>query len=258
MNTEIDIKVNEIISGMDPISLKEMDHVKLMRRRDTKYVMSLAQLPKLLNDVKDKYRILEIENSRIHPYKTLYYDTPEYEMYHRHHNQRLNRYKVRMRKYMTSDISFLEIKFKNNKRETIKKRIRPNSTSNLNENESAQFLIDNSPYMASEIEPSLQNMFRRITLVHRTTPERITIDLGLEFSDANKNESLELSNVAIVEVKRDRDSQASDMVLQLRDNHIKTMGFSKYCVGTALVKPDVKTNLFKARIKKINRYNKSA
>jgi hypothetical protein len=92
--------------------------------------------------------------------------------------------------------------------------------------------------------------------VHKTIPERITIDLGLEFSDSDKPGSLELPNVAIIEVKRDRDSQKSDMELALRRKRISTMGFSKYCMGTALIKTDVKANLFKSRLRKINSFNK--
>ena len=41
-----------------------------------------------------------------------------------HQNKKLNRYKIRQREYLISDISFFEIKFKSNKGRTIKKRIK--------------------------------------------------------------------------------------------------------------------------------------
>ncbi|MDA3822817.1 MAG: VTC domain-containing protein, partial [Bacteroidales bacterium] len=132
--------LEESIANMEAISLEEMDHVKLMRRRDTKFVVPTDKLASIIELVQDKYKVLEIDQQRIHSYQTLYYDTPYLEMYQNHHNGRLNRYKVRVRKYLTSDVSFLEVKFKNNKRETIKKRIRPEKPEDINSEKSDLFL----------------------------------------------------------------------------------------------------------------------
>ena len=43
-------------------------------------------------------------------------------MFHNHHNGKLNRYKIRFRDYINTKNSFLEVKFKTNKGETIKSR----------------------------------------------------------------------------------------------------------------------------------------
>lgn len=61
-----------------PISLEEMDHVKLLDRIDTKYVIHLEDLPRFLQAVENDYRLLVINDQLIHPYETLYYDTPEF------------------------------------------------------------------------------------------------------------------------------------------------------------------------------------
>ena len=122
MGKSSSIQFEDIINNLDSISLEEMDHVILMRRRDTKFVLPVENLKSIVELVREKYRVLEIDEQRIHLYHTLYYDTPLYDMYLNHHNRRLNRYKVRIRRYITSNISFLEVKFKNNKRETIKTR----------------------------------------------------------------------------------------------------------------------------------------
>ena len=45
-------------------------------------------------------------------------------LYHDHHNGKLNRYKVRRRRYIDTDTEFLEVKLKNNKKRTIKSRIK--------------------------------------------------------------------------------------------------------------------------------------
>lgn len=253
MENDISGKTLDILVKMDSISLEEMDHVKLMQRKDTKFVLPAEKVLEILNDVKDQYKVLEISGKRIHEYHTIYYDTPEFSMYHSHHNKRLNRYKVRVREYLTSGISFLEIKFKNNKRETIKKRIPPLKAELGSVKEADDFLKNNSPYSARDLEPSLQNFFSRITLVHKILPERITIDLGLQYENADGGKHLDLPNISVIEVKRSRDAVHSDMILSLQKHRIQKMGFSKYCIGTALTQPDVKINLFKNRLRELGK-----
>jgi hypothetical protein len=257
MDIPLSSQVAEVIGTMKPISLKEMEHVRLMRRRDTKYVVPSTVVPGLLENIQDKYRVLEIEEKRIHDYHTLYYDTPELAMYHEHHNRRLNRYKVRVRKYVDTDLTFFEIKFKNNKGETIKRRIRPENPDDLAEDRTGKFLADNSPYTYSEITPALQNHFKRITLVHIVSPERITIDIELNYSNVKGTMDIQLPGFSVIEIKRDRDANHSDIITALRREHFLPIGFSKYCIGTALMKPQVKKNLFKPRIRQLGKFEES-
>ena len=48
----------------------------------------------------------------------------DFDLYHRHHIGRSNRFKVRSRRYVESDLCFFEVKYRNNKGRTIKNRIR--------------------------------------------------------------------------------------------------------------------------------------
>ena len=48
--------------------------------------------------------ILTIDNKKIACYKTLYFDTKYFDFYHHHHNNKVNRYKVRIRKYVDSNL----------------------------------------------------------------------------------------------------------------------------------------------------------
>lgn len=240
---------------MPPIDLEAMNHVKLMRRRDTKYVIPSDMLPEVLELIKDDYKVFVLEGKRMQPYETVYFDTPALKMYFEHHNQRKNRYKVRMRKYVISGDSYLEIKFKNNRGETIKKRVK----AEMNVEELAEvnksFLADNSPFTFDEITPSLWNKFKRITLVSKHRPERLTIDLGLEFSEDSDGEKEELKQTCIIEVKRDLEAGASDIIDALNTTRIKATGFSKYCMGTVLTKKDVRHNLFKQRLRNLGLYH---
>ena len=115
--------VTKHTSNFSPISLKDMDGVKLMNRTDTKFASQLSKLPKLLLQLQPFYNVLTINSKVIQDYKSLYYDTKERKFYIDHHNSRVNRNKIRFREYVGSNLTFLEIKRKNNKGKTIKKRI---------------------------------------------------------------------------------------------------------------------------------------
>lgn len=254
MSTATINQIERLLNEMCPTDLEAMNHVRLMRRRDTKYVIDTDKLPDVLELIKDDYKVLELADERLQPYETVYFDTSDLKMYFEHHNGRLNRYKVRMRKYVLSGESFLEIKFKNNRGETIKKRVHAAMNPNEIEGDNQVFLSENSPFSFEEIAPALWNKFKRITLVSKHRPERLTIDLGLRFSEDKKGSFERLDDTCIIEVKRDLDAGASDVITALNQLHVKATGFSKYCMGTVLTK-DVRHNLFKQRLRNLGLYN---
>lgn len=233
------------------ITLNEMDKVKLMNRTDQKFWFNSECLSDLLKMVNDDYFLLHIEGENKLPYTTTYFDTENNNMFSAHHNGKLNRFKIRKRSYVNSGISFLETKFKNNKGRTIKKRI-PSSFGNnkLNQAE-AQFIDSHTPFVTSELTPSLVNRFSRLTLVNKNFKERCTIDLNIEFEV--KSKIVPLNNLVIVEIKSDGKSTASPLALALRENRIKTSGFSKYCVGRCVTDPILKKNAFKPKLRSIEK-----
>ncbi|MFC2090182.1 polyphosphate polymerase domain-containing protein [Bacteroidota bacterium] len=240
------------IALFDPVSLEEMDHVKLMRRRDTKFVLPVDLLPEILKEIRAEYRALEINGIRIQEYHSLYFDTSELEMYRMHHNGRLNRHKVRVRTYSSNNKTFLEVKLKNNRQETIKTRI-PVSKDSLEEEESAGFLKKNAPYRSEDLIPALRNSFNRITLVNKSLPERITIDTELTYNTVDNSRTMTLHNLAVIEVKRDRDAAQSNILYILNRHKIHPIGFSKYCMGTVITNRQVKHNLFKNRLRRLGK-----
>ena len=255
MTTSTINKIDVLLNDMPSIDLEAMNHVKLMRRRDTKYVIPSEQLPSILELVKDDYWVFELAGERMQPYETVYFDTPALKMYFEHNNRRLNRYKVRMRKYVLSGESFLEIKFKNNRGETIKKRVKADMDIHHLTATNKSFLAKHSPFKFDEIDPSLWNTFKRITLVSKHRPERLTIDLGLEFSHGQGEEKEQLTKTCIIEVKRDLDAGASDIIDTLNILRVKATGFSKYCMGTVLTRKTIRHNLFKQRLRHLGLYH---
>ena len=128
-----DIKIQALLDTLPPITLEQMESIKLMNRLDTKYVATKRQLIELLQLVQDKYYVQTIGTTTICPYRTTYFDTDEHTMYMMHHNKRARRTKVRVRTYLSSgDLTFLEVKKKNNHGRTKKKRICVKKTIRLN------------------------------------------------------------------------------------------------------------------------------
>ena len=113
-----------LLNDLQKVSLDELDTVSLLDRKDTKFVFNQIDLPHILEKLKPFYRILEINNDRVYTYDTTYFDTDDFRFYVQHHNGSRNRFKVRFRKYSSNKKSFFEIKIKNNKDRTIKKRLK--------------------------------------------------------------------------------------------------------------------------------------
>lgn len=233
------------LSQFDPVYLSQMQDVALLKRIEMKYVLPSIMLPFLLDALRENYRVLEVEGHRLNRYHTLYFDTPDFAMYRRHHNRAADRFKVRSRIYIESGAAFLEVKHKTNKRRVNKSRIEtPALLTDLND-DTASFVRDACPYAADAMQPRLWNSYRRITLVNRAMSERVTLDIDLCFDWAGR--SVGFPGLVVAEVKQERFSYTSDFIRLMRQHHIRSTGFSKYCIGTSLLYPDLKHNRFKAK-----------
>ena len=122
MNNNIS-SLQNLLKEHQTLSLADLEKVKLLDRQDTKYVFNQVQLPLVLDKIKPFYRILEISNDLVFTYDTTYFDTDNFLFYYQHHNENRNRFKVRFRKYSSNSNTFFEIKIKNNKNRTVKKRL---------------------------------------------------------------------------------------------------------------------------------------
>lgn len=242
----------EILNGFESISLEEMEKVKLMNRIDTKYVTHISLIESLLELAKSKYFIQEIEGKYNMPYYTCYYDTDNNDMYYQHQRGKKTRQKVRSRKYEGSEtLPFLEIKKKNNKGRTRKKRVSMENGQDLNDY--AEFLESHSNYNTEDLTPKIENHFYRITLVNYEMTERITIDTELEFHNFSTGERVSLPHIGIIEWKRDGHASCSPLKELLLKLRIHEGGFSKYCIGMAVTDSGLRQNRIKKRIRSINK-----
>lgn len=243
--------IADVLARFDPISLPEMENVKLLNRTDTKYVMRTSQLHRTLARIADAYRVLDIDGTRLNHYQTLYFDTPDFTLYRQHHNGLRSRYKVRIREYVGSDLAFWEVKRKTNRERTVKSRRQTQEMQYSLAGKADDFVDSHTPFGADDLEPKLLNEFLRITLVSTTRPERLTLDLNLAFSW--DDQVRDLPGIVIAEVKQEHFSAQSDFVQQMRAQGIRPGGFSKYCTGVTMLYDGVKTNNFKPLIRRVEK-----
>lgn len=238
-------EVKSALDKFEPITLEEMDGVKLMDRSDLKFNLSIRHLPELLASISDHYRSLEVKGTRMSRYETLYYDTPGFDLYKTHHKGKPTRFKIRARKYVESDLNFFEVKHKNNKGRTIKTRVKKKADGGEISGSALELLNDKTGMDSSNLEPKLFVNYTRITLVNRFEEERLTIDLDLEVK--NEDSSYDFEGLVIVEAKMSK-IQVTPFVKLLKEKHIREGGISKYCMAVSKLIPDIKQNNFKEKL----------
>lgn len=243
--------INETITQFQPITLEEMSSVKLMNRIDTKFVTTVPRLIQLLVMAQGAYSIQEINGQRNMAYDTTYFDTFRYDMYSEHQHGHVNRQKIRFRTYVSSNLQFMEVKTKNNRGRTKKKRIEVTDM-DLSDSVKREFLAKRLRYDVDSLMPALNNHFNRITLVNHAKTERLTIDTSLVFHNLVTGCDRDMGQLVIIELKRDGlcPSPVLDMLRQLR---IHPHGFSKYCMGSALSNETLPVNLFKTKLIEIGK-----
>ena len=244
--------IDELMNFFEPITLEEMDGVTLMNRMDSKFVFQAWKLPCILQRLIPNYRVIEINGARSHRYETLYFDTPDHKLYLNHHNQRLNRFKVRSRKYLDSGLCYFEIKSKNNKGKTIKHRNRHKGIFEEITGKQERLLTEFTTLTPAMLVPAIRINFSRITLVNRAMSERVTIDTGLTFR--NNSDEQSYPGVIIAEVKQER-SGYSFITEILHKEHVPGANISKYCLGVISLNHQIRQNNFKQKLRNLNKLN---
>ena len=247
--------VESIITQLEPISLAELGGAELMDRVDEKFTMNLAELRDLLALCAPAYRVLEINGQRTLRYRTTYYDDSDLNFYHEHSTGRLPRRKVRVRTYVDTGDSFLEVKLRDNRKRVSKARA--NITHSRKSKIEALGDLPSS-YVegidAYALDPVMTSSFSRITLVNVEGAERVTIDSQLTF--AAGNDAAMFPAVMCVEIKQRRHSPSAARSA-LRTLKHRPASLSKYCLGVASLVKGIPTNNFKPVLERIARLERS-
>ena len=239
------------LTHFNSISLEELNSVKLLNRKDTKFVFSQSNLKQLLEKLIPFYQILEIDGKRSFMYDNTYFDTDQFLFFIQHHNESRRRFKVRYRQYCETDEQYFEIKVKDNKNRTIKYRlkiIKRNGYFSEDEKHLISEIVGLSP---QNLIPKLDIKFNRITLTDKNFMERLTIDT--ELSVKNGTSSKLFDQLVVAEIKQKKYNPKSDFIKILRKLKVQEMRFSKYCMGMIHVHKGIKYNRFKPKLLKINK-----
>jgi hypothetical protein len=105
--------------------------------------------------------------------------------------------------------------------------------------------------------PKLWNAFRRVTLVGRLRPERLTLDLDLAFAAAAEATAA-LPGVVVAELKQPGVDRTSPFAQRLRAARVPPVSVSKYCVGVSLLYGGVPHNAFKPTLRTLDHVMKEA
>lgn len=230
----------------DTISLEELGAATLQNRIDSKYPLSVKRATEVLQGLAH-YNAVEVEQEILLPYKTLYYDTDDYQLYKTHLRGKANRLKFRSRRYSTGAM-FHETKLKNNKGRTIKQRV---SASRQEKFSIPPFPERHLFALGEELKPVLYVYYTRLTLAAPDFSERVTIDFDLHYKFDGQEATY--PDIAIVELKRCRGDQLTEAAKLLRDHRVKSRGFSKYCIGLASINNTLPRHALNLKLRTIER-----
>lgn len=244
--TRLDGRLERLMDGFDSISLAEMDSVALLNRIDTKFVLQTGQLLQALAALQPGYRVLTVAGQHLNHYRTLYFDTRDFDLYKMHVNENADRFKVRSREYVDSQQAYLEVKHRTRKDRTVKSRIPTGTPAAWIDASARRWLAGVFPFDSRALEPKLWNTFTRVTLVNRALCERVTLDVDLAFYNVSR--TARLDGIAVAEVKQAGRDCPSEFITAIQALKVRPQGFSKYCIGTSLLYENVKKNSLKAKL----------
>ncbi|MBU2882740.1 polyphosphate polymerase domain-containing protein [Psychrosphaera sp. B3R10] len=231
--------------------LADLDKANLMDRVDSKFMLPISMLPKILGQIHQSYSVLEIAGKRVSTYQNEYLDTPDMRLYKDHHNGRLNRYKVRHRHYVDTDTHFIEVKFKNNKKRTIKTREKL-FPKDQGFDAVMPFIKSQTRDKYNDLEIIQRGGYQRIALANEQQAERLTLDFNLWYLSTDGTKRVELPGFFIAELKQQKISKHSPFYQLMSSNNIAPTSFSKYCIGCSLLKGStLKANRFKPTLSRL-------
>lgn len=243
-------------SPFAPISLAQLEaRASMLERRDNKYVVRADVLRALLPELAQRFQVLEIDGLRSFTYDTCYFDDAAMTSYFDHHRDRRKRCKVRVRRYVDSNLCFVEVKLKDRRGITVKRRRAHNPSRARMLDADALAHVHGAwrdlygSEFAANLVPVLEMRYRRVTLVARDGGERMTIDSGLVFRDGAGSRAVD-GDVFIIEAKSANGNGIADKLLRALHQH-PTKHCSKYCAAAAALGLAERHNAFKVALRRL-------
>lgn len=251
----MDTHIAAALSTFDTVSLDGLNSkAAMLERLDNKYIVPAVRLLPAFEKFRDLFDVLEIEGKRSFVYATRYFDNGEAQSYLDHHQGRRKRCKVRVRTYVDAGFSYLEVKLKDLRNITVKKRLKIEAPAFGLSAEAIDFIdachaeMYGTP-LARALQPVIEMEYARITLVAKEGGERMTIDTNLSFSNQGSSRAAPAGQF-ILETKSARGNGVADKILRSEHLH-PTKQCSKYCVGMAALGYVEKHNRFLPALRRL-------
>ena len=246
VTTRADRAVETAAAGVDPIGLAELNALaELQTRVDRKYFVPADAFGRLIAELADELRVLDIDGLRSFGYESVYFDTPQLSTYRAHLQRRRQRFKARTRTYTDSGLTMFEVKLAGPRGETVKQRVPYPAAHRAELTDDALAHLGAALHQAyhqdapAGMRPTLVTTYRRTTFVARTGGARLTCDTGLVARDGG-HEVRDTGTHVLVESKSAGHGSAADAIL--RDLGIHPASVSKYAVGVAALHPELPSN----------------
>jgi hypothetical protein len=249
-------QIAQSLQAFTPIGLDALNaKAAMLERLDNKYIIPAVRLAPAFDAFSDLFDVLEIEGKRAFTYATRYFDDADRRAYYDHHQGRRKRCKIRVRSYVDAGFSFLEVKLKDIRDVTVKKRLKvPNDLVRLDR--TCTDFIDTcyrdqyGEDFGRPLQEQIGMEYERITLVAKEGGERMTIDTRMGFWIDGATCDVP-PDMFIVETKSAKGNGIADKILRGMHLH-PTSRCSKYCVAMAALGAVTKANRFLPALRKLN------
>ena len=248
---------NWLVASFDAIDLTQLNtKADMLKRLDNKYVIRSDILQGAIPLFARYFDILEMQGKRAFAYDTTYFDDNERTTYFEHHQGRRQRCKVRIRRYNDAQACFVEVKLKDKRGITVKKRLEyPIEKYGVLDERAMTFIQKTYHAMYGRdfdlvLQPVLEVRYQRISLVAKQGGERMTIDSRMVFATAAAATNVD-EDIFIVETKSANANGIADKILRSLHQH-RASYCSKYCIAAASLGLVLKQNNFFPVLRKLD------
>ena len=236
------------LQWLEPVSLNELDAIAALRTRvDRKYVVPADTASRMVAALGSQTQVLEIADRREFSYSSMYFDTPDRVAFRSAAYRRRRRFKARTRLYQTQNVCMFEVKTKGARGATVKSRMDYDVEHRFELTEGAQHFVDTitGQSVGARLSPVLATRYQRSTLLDRETASRLTLDTQLVV-ESHAGAKRSFRDVVIIEVKTAAGRTAYDRWLWAAG--ARPLPMSKFCVGLALLEPNLPDNKWRSAI----------
>lgn len=242
----------DTVAALPTLTLDEVnEQAALQTRVDRKYIVRPTTWGNMLSSMETEPSVLQIDGLRHFRYSSTYYDTSELDRYRDAARSRPHRYKVRIRHYLDTGSSAVEVKMRSSTGATAKSRrwLEPQTApgGTFLPPDAATFVrgFDRIGDTVCRLTETLTTSYRRVTLV--TADARVTADRNVVATDVHGRQ-MGYGALLIVETKAAGEASAVDRALWA--SGIRPARISKYCTSLAALRPELPSNRWSRSIRR--------